>query len=316
MNKKNIYIDGSSGTTGLKINEILNNHDEISLITIDDKFRKNDKYRIDAIKSADLSILCLPDEESSRIAKWFNNEDKIIDTSTHHRVNPSWVYGLAEMQVDQREKISNSNLVANPGCYPTGIVLAIKPLVDNHIISSSYPLSIHALSGYSGGGKKLIEKWETDIYKSIKFESPYALLDKHKHLEEIKYYTNLDEYPHFMPSVGAFFKGMRIEISIHKNNFTGLINPKNLLEIISATYENESNIDLSLYDNDSFYDDFSFNPEKNNGTNKVTISIIPNKLGHISLIIQLDNLGKGASGAAVQNMNLMLGLNENAGINS
>ena len=316
MNKKNIYIDGSSGTTGLKINEILNNHDEISLITIDDKFRKNDKYRIDAIKSADLSILCLPDEESSRIAKWFNNEDKIIDTSTHHRVNPSWVYGLAEMQVDQREKISNSNLVANPGCYPTGIVLAIKPLVDNHIISSSYPLSIHALSGYSGGGKKLIEKWETDIYKSIKFESPYALLDKHKHLEEIKYYTNLDEYPHFMPSVGAFFKGMRIEISIHKNNFTGLINPKNLLDIISATYENESNIDLSLYDNDSFYDDFSFNPEKNNGTNKVTISIIPNKLGHISLIIQLDNLGKGASGAAVQNMNLMLGLNENAGINS
>jgi len=316
MNKKNIYIDGSSGTTGLKINEILNNHDEISLITIDDKFRKNDKYRIDAIKSADLSILCLPDEESSRIAKWFNNEDKIIDTSTHHRVNPSWVYGLAEMQVDQREKISNSNLVANPGCYPTGIVLAIKPLVDNHIISSSYPLSIHALSGYSGGGKKLIEKWETDIYKSIKFESPYALLDKHKHLEEIKYYTNLDEYPHFMPSVGAFFNGMRIEISIHKNNFTGLINPKNLLDIISATYENESNIDLSLYDNDSFYDDFSFNPEKNNGTNKVTISIIPNKLGHISLIIQLDNLGKGASGAAVQNMNLMLGLNENAGINS
>ncbi|MFL2664733.1 MAG: hypothetical protein ACJ0G8_02055 [Dehalococcoidia bacterium] len=158
-----------------------------------------------------------------------------------------------------------------------------------------------------GEGKKLIEKWETDIYKSIKFESPYALLDKHKHLEEIKYYSNLDEYPHFMPSVGAFFNGMRIEISIHKNNFTGLINPKNLLDIISATYENESNIDLSLYDNDSFYDDFSFNPEKNNGTNKVTISIIPNKLGHISLIIQLDNLGKGASGAAVQNMNLMLG---------
>ena len=220
------------------------------------------------------------------------------------------------MQVDQREKISKSNLIANPGCYPTGIILAIKPLVDNHIISSSYPLSIHALSGYSGGGKKLIEKWESNAYKSVKFESPYALLDKHKHLEEIKYYTNLDDYPHFMPSVGAFFNGMRIEISIHKNNLINLLSPKNLFEILSATYEDENNIDLSLYDNDSFYDDFSFDPEKNNGTNKVTISIIPNKLGHISLLIQLDNLGKGASGAAVQNMNLMLGLDENTGINS
>lgn len=316
MQKKYIYIDGSSGTTGLRINQILKNHDKVSIIKIDEKYRKNEKYRLDAIKNSDLSILCLPDKESAHIAQWFNDGDKIIDTSTYHRVNSSWIYGLAEMQVDQREKISKSNLVANPGCYPTGIILAIKPLVDNHIISSSYPLSIHALSGYSGGGKKLIEKWESNAYKSLKFESPYALLDKHKHLEEIKYYTNLDDYPHFIPSVGAFFNGMRIEISIHKNNLLGLINPKNLFEILTMTYEDENNIDISLYDNDSFYDDFSFSPEKNNNTNKVTISIIPNKLGHISLIIQLDNLGKGASGAAVQNMNLMLDLDENTGINS
>ncbi len=316
MQKKYIYIDGSSGTTGLRINQILKNHDKVSIIKIDEKYRKNEKYRLDAIKNSDLSILCLPDKESAHIAQWFNDGDKIIDTSTYHRVNSSWIYGLAEMQVDQREKISKSNLIANPGCYPTGIILAIKPLVDNHIISSSYPLSIHALSGYSGGGKKLIEKWESNAYKSLKFESPYALLDKHKHLEEIKYYTNLDDYPHFIPSVGAFFNGMRIEISIHKNNLLGLINPKNLFEILTMTYEDENNIDISLYDNDSFYDDFSFSPEKNNNTNKVTISIIPNKLGHISLIIQLDNLGKGASGAAVQNMNLMLDLDENTGINS
>ena len=316
MQKKYIYIDGSSGTTGLRINQILKNHDKVSIIKIDEKYRKNEKYRLDAIKNSDLSILCLPDKESAHIAQWFNDGDKIIDTSTYHRVNSSWIYGLAEMQVDQREKISKSNLIANPGCYPTGIILAIKPLVDNHIISSSYPLSIHALSGYSGGGKKLIEKWESNAYKSVKFESPYALIDKHKHLEEIKYYTNLDDYPHFMPSVGAFFNGMRIEISIHKNNLLGLINPKNLFEILTMTYEDENNIDISLYDNDSFYDDFSFSPEKNNNTNKVTISIIPNKLGHISLIIQLDNLGKGASGAAVQNMNLMLDLDENTGINS
>ncbi|MQG09436.1 MAG: N-acetyl-gamma-glutamyl-phosphate reductase [SAR202 cluster bacterium] len=316
MQKKNIYIDGSSGTTGLRINQILKNHDKVSIIKIDEKYRKNEKYRLDAIKNSDLSILCLPDKESAHIAQLFNDGDKIIDTSTYHRVNSSWIYGLAEMQVDQREKISKSNLVANPGCYPTGIILAIKPLVDNHIISSSYPLSIHALSGYSGGGKKLIEKWESNAYKSVKFESPYALLDKHKHLEEIKYYTNLDDYPHFIPSVGAFFNGMRIEISIHKNNLLGLINPKNLFEILTMTYEDENNIVISLYDNDSFYDDFSFSPEKNNNTNKVTISIIPNKLGHISLIIQLDNLGKGASGAAVQNMNLMLDLDENTGINS
>ena len=316
MQNKNIYIDGSSGTTGLRINQILKNHEKVSIIKIEEKYRKNEKYRLDAIKNSDLSILCLPDEESANIAQWLNDEDKIIDTSTYHRIKSNWIYGLAEMQVDQREKISNSNFVANPGCYPTGIILAIKPLVENHIISSSYPLSIHALSGYSGGGKNLIKKWESDSYKLVKFESPYALLGKHKHLEEIKYYTNLDDYPHFIPSVGPFFNGMRIEISIHKNNLINLLSPKNLFEILSATYEDENNIDLSLYDNDSFYDDFSFDPEKNNGTNKVTISIIPNKLGHISLLIQLDNLGKGASGAAVQNMNLMLGLDENTGINS
>ena len=314
-----VYIDGSAGTTGLRIQERLADRTDLEVKILSEGDRRDPKLRREATETADLTILCLPDDAAIEAAAWANGAGtKVIDASTAHRVNDDWVFGLPEMTPTQREKIQNAQNVSNPGCYPTGMILSIRPLVENGLIGKDAPITIHALSGYTGGGKKLIAKWEYERpdLVNLPFESPYALHTKHKHVPEMHKYTGLTFEPQFMPSVGPFPTGMRLEIPLHKAVFPKGVTANNIWEVLDTRYANEQFVKVNKIEDSLVYADPAFDPRAANDTNRCEISIMPNTLGHVMIIIQIDNLGKGASGAAVQNMNIMLGLPENAALKS
>jgi len=317
MAKPKVYIDGSAGTTGLRIQDRLAENDLIELSILPEGARRDPVERRAAIADADLAILCLPDDAAVESAGWCIEEGtKVVDASTAHRVDDDWVFGLPEMAPGQREKIANSSTVSNPGCYPTGMILGIRPLVENRLLGKDAPISIHAISGYTGGGKKLIAKWEEerpDLF-DLPFESPYALHTKHKHVPEMHKYTGLTYEPQFMPSVGPFPTGMRLEIPLHKAVLTNGTSANDIWDVLDARYADEQFVKINSIEDTLAYADPAFDPRVANETNRVDISVVPNPLGHVMLIMQLDNLGKGASGAAVQNMNLMLRLPEDNGL--
>lgn len=314
-----VYIDGSTGTTGLRIRDQLSERDDISLSVLPENERRDPQKRHAAIAGADLAILCLPDDAAAEAATWGKQEGtRIIDASTAHRVAEGWAYGLPEMDPGQRQKITGSSLVSNPGCYPTGMILSIRPLVENSLLDKDAPITVHALSGYSGGGKKLIAKWEggqPDL-ENLPFESPYALHALHKHVPEMTRYSGLTHEPQFIPSVGPFITGMRLEIPLHKTVLPKNVTASDIWEVLDQRYANEKFVRIHPVEDTLAYADPAFDPRIANDTNRVDISVMPNTLGHVLLVIQLDNLGKGASGAAVQNMNLMLGLPEDTGLKS
>ena len=194
MPNPKVYIDGSAGTTGLRIQDRLATRDDIEVTILPEGDRRDPKLRRDATANADLTILCLPDEAAIDAAVWASEANtKVVDASTAHRVNDEWVFGLPEMTPDQRGAIKNARNVSNPGCYPTGMILSIRPLIENGILGNDAPITIHALSGYTGGGKKLIAKWEDERHEllNLPFESPYALHTRHKHVPEMHKYTGL-----------------------------------------------------------------------------------------------------------------------------
>ena len=314
-----VFIDGSSGTTGLRIQDVLASRQDINLSILAQADRRDPTKRSDAIADADLAILCLPDEAAVEASAWAEaGQTKVVDTSTAHRVAENWVFGLPEMNPSQRKKIIESSKVSNPGCYPTGMILSIRPLIEQGLLLSDAAITIHALSGYSGGGKNLIAKWEggqSDL-TNLPFESPYALHTRHKHIPEMTRYSGLKHEPQFLPSVGPFINGMRLEIPLHKTMLQNNANATDIWEVLNQVYASERYVNVHSIENALAYSDPAFDPRSTNGTNRVDISVIPNAIGHALIIIQIDNLGKGASGAAVQNMNLMLGLPENAGLTS
>ena len=240
--------------------------------------------------------------------------DSVIDASTAHRVNPEWTYGIPELD-GKRESIRTAKRVANPGCYPTSVILFLEPLISGGILEQTAPITIHALSGYSGGGRTLIERWEdsTGGLPTLPYEAPYALDRVHKHIPEMKYYTGLTEDPQFVPAVGAFHSGMRVQIPLPKS-LLGTATAGDIWAALNARYADEPFVRLAPLDAPSDRDETSFDPQRNNGTNCVDLHVLPNPSGHVLLVGILDNLGKGASGAAVQNLNLMLGLDEGTGI--
>ena len=312
-----VYIDGSAGTTGLRIKDQLSARDDIELSVLPDDERRDPRKRRAAIAEADLAILCLPDDAATEAASWASAEGtKIIDASTAHRVADGWVFGLPEMAPGQRQKIANSDAVSNPGCYPTGVILSIRPLVENGLLDRDSPITVHALSGYSGGGKKLIAKWEggQPELENLPFESPYALHTMHKHIPEMTEYSGLTNEPQFIPSVGPFITGMRLEIPLHKAVLPEKVTASDIWEVLDRRYADEKFVRIHPVEDTLAYTDPAFDPRIANDTNRLDISVMPNTLGHVLLVVQLDNLGKGASGAAVQNMNLMLGLPEQTGL--
>lgn len=317
MSKPRIFIDGHVGTTGLRIRDWLGGRTDIELSTLNESDRKSETARQKAIADSDLTVLCLPDDAAAMAAGWAEESgSKVLDASSFHRVADGWVYGMPELGAGQREAIADAKRVTNPGCYPSTFILLVRPLVKAGLIPVSAPLSIHALSGYSGGGKGLIERWESDEngLVGLPYEAPYALDRIHKHIPEMHRYSGLDIAPQFIPAVGPFYAGMRVEIPLHG----AILGPKVDAEAVWQTwndcYSKEPFVELAPDGVLASVDERTLDPTVLNNTNRIRLNVFPNSAGHILLVGILDNLGKGASGVAIQNLNLMLGLDETTGL--
>ena len=212
-----LYIDGQAGTTALRVRDWLEGRDDLEVVVLPEPQRKEPSARRQALKSADIVLLCLPDDAAKEAATWLADSSvRILDASTAHRVNHDWVYGLPELMVGQRERIARAKRVANPGCYASAVILLLRPLVDAGLIAPDTVFSIHALSGYSGGGRSLIERWEDPIHRllELQHEAPYSISNLHKHIPEIMRYGGLSTEPQFLPAVGPFRCGMRVQVTL------------------------------------------------------------------------------------------------------
>ena len=322
MSKPRIFIDGHAGTTGLRIREWLADRRDLELLVLEEAERKSDAARQKAIAEASVSVLCLPDAEAAKAAEWAKaSGGRLVDASSHHRVAPGWVYGLPELAPEQRAAIRDAQLVSNPGCYPTPFVALVRPLVDAGLLRRDAPLPVHGLSGYSGGGKSLIERWEAADGGRIglPYEAPYALERIHKHVPEMHRYSGLELAPQFVPAVGPFACGMRVEVPVHGSLLTPGTTGQAIWQALADRYRGERFVEVAPLpgtggEGSAAIDDFSLDPRALNDTNRMRLHVLPNPAGHVLLVGLLDNLGKGASGAAIQSLNLMLGLDEGAGL--
>lgn len=314
MSKKyRIFIDGESGTTGLQIRNRLNNHDNIEIISIDNSKRKDQDEKLKIIKSVDVTVLCLPDQaarETVLISK--NIGCRILDASSAHRVDPEWVFGIPELDENQRDRIRNASLVSNPGCYSTGAILMLRPLVDAGYINPDELISVTAVSGYSGGGNKLIERYEDPNAKSLPAYEMYGLDFNHKHTPEIQKWSCLNRRPMFIPGVGFYKQGMLIQISLDHHKFMPHHPVDSLYNILAERYADERFIQvIRMEDTNTCL----LTPHGVEGSNNVQIYVRSSTdYKQTLLVAKLDNLGKGASGAAVQNLNVMLGLSEDIAV--
>jgi len=305
-----IFIDGSVGTTGLRIRELLGQRADLDVSVLSDEARKDPAARRDALRAADVAILCLPDDAAREAAAWAEGAPtRLIDASTAHRVADGWVYGLPELAPGQREAIAAAKRVSNPGCWPTGFLLLARPLLDAGLLAPDAPLTVHGLSGYSGGGKPLIEKWEDPArgLLSLVYEAPYSLAARHKHVPEMMRWSGLASEPQFVPAVGPFRCGMRVELPLPAGLLRGGADGKAIWEALRARYENEPDVRVLPLAEAAALDERSFDPQACNDTNRVDLHVVPHASGHVLAVAILDNLGKGAAGAAVQNLDLMLG---------
>jgi N-acetyl-gamma-glutamyl-phosphate reductase len=310
-----VYVDGHVGTTGLRIRDWLVERRDLDLVTLPDEHRKNDEARRACLRSADVAILCLPNEAAQQAAAWVEGtRTRLIDASTAHRTSEGWVYGLPELAPDQRDAIRGATRVANPGCYASAFILLVRPLIDAGALPPTALLTCHALSGYSGGGRQLIEKWE-DVaggLLSLVYEAPYSLDRVHKHIPEMVRYAGLRHEPYFEPAVGSFRCGMRVQIPLHADLVGG--RAKDVWSILNERYANEPFVRIVPQEQSLQSDERSFDPQSCNDTNRIVLHVVPHPSGHVLLIALLDNLGKGASGVAIQSLNLMLGLPETTGL--
>ncbi len=302
-----VFIDGSAGTTGLRIAERLSQRKDIELIILPDDKRKDTAERKNAILNADIVFLCLPDAAAiEAVALAEESNTKIIDTSTAHRVSEGWTYGFPELE-GQREKIKNSNRIANPGCHASGFIALVAPLVQKGVLNKDVLLSCFSLTGYSGGGKKMIAEYE-DENRSPLLKAPrqYALSQQHKHLKEMAHVCGIDNMPVFCPIVGDFYSGMEVTVSLFAKDICGDINT--IRDIYKAYYS-----DGLVFVDDSEDDTGMLSANRFSGRDDMCISVHGND-ERIILTARFDNLGKGASGAAIQNMNILLGVDEKCGL--
>ena len=302
-----VFIDGQSGTTGLGIQARLEAMPEIVLAELPPEERKNPAAKADILRTVDLAILCLPnaaaEESVALIAGLGNAAPRVLDASTAHRVAPGWVYGFPELTPEQGDKIRGAQHVSNPGCYATGAIALLRPLVDAGLIPADFPLSINAVSGYSGVGKTMIADFESGHAPHIQL---YALGLEHKHVPEIMVYGGLTRRPIFVPSVGNFAQGMLVSIPLFLDELPEKPEAEELNAALAARYGETANIRVLRPD-----DETTLEPESLNGSNDLELRVFANPARRQAVIVaKLDNLGKGASGAAIQNLRLMLGLDE------
>lgn len=309
--KPKVYIDGQSGTTGLQIWERLEARDDIELLRIDDDKRHDDRERKKFLNAADVAFLCLPDEGARQAVELVENPNTcIIDASTAHRTTPGWVYGYPELSKEQRAAIKGGKRIANPGCHATGLISSTAPLVRMGILPADYPLTCFSLTGYSGGGKKMIAEYEAEDRNGLlASERIYGLRQNHKHLPEMELVCGLAHPPVFVPVVGDFYRGMATTIMLQRKLLSQKLSGEELRNALAAYYEEQKFVSVAPYGGDGpvlFAADLA-------GTNHLKLEVAGND-EQITVTALFDNLGKGASGAAVQNMNLVLGFDEGAGL--
>ena len=306
-----VFIDGQAGTTGLELARRLSGHGCIDRLAIEDRFRKDPVRRRELYEQADVVALCLPDD-AAREAVALSPETRFLDASTAHRTSPGWTYGLAELAPAQREAIRASSRVANPGCYPTGFVLGIRPLIDAGLLSPALPLRLHAVSGYSGGGKPLIARYESCDAPALR-SRPYGLGLTHKHVPEMRAYAKTEVAPLFAPSVGHYYRGMLVQAGLFASELEGGASASDVRRTLAERYRDEPFVHVHDFNPEAALDDGFLSPTARNGTNHLDLMVF----GHdeqLLVVSRYDNLGKGAAGAAVQNLNLMLGLPETTGL--
>ena len=306
-----IYIDGQEGTTGLKILERFKNRNDIELLRIAEDKRKDNEERKKMINSSDFTFLCLPDAAAKEAVAMADERVRIIDASTAHRTNPEWAYGFPELGNDFREKIQKSNRVAVPGCYASGFISMVYPLVKLGIMPADYPVSVHAVSGYSGAGKKAIAVYES-ADRPKEYDSPrqYALTQQHKHLPEMQKICGLEYAPTFNPIVCDYFSGMVVSLPIHTRLLTKKYSANDIRKALSEYYADSYFVKVMPQDEPS---DGFIGANNLSGTNFMEIFVNGND-DRLIICSRLDNLGKGASGAAVQCLNIMMGIDEKTGL--
>ena len=313
--KKRIFIDGEAGTTGLQVRDRLEKRSgDIELIQLPDSLRKDAKAREEALNEADCAILCLPDAAAvEAVALVTNPNTVIIDASTAYRTNDEWTYGFPELSKEQREKVKTAKRISNPGCYPTGFIGLTKPLVENGFIPKGLRTTVNAVSGYTGGGKQLIA-----IYESPEAEpyGAYGFNLNHKHIPEMRKYAGLEHEPIFQPAVGSFAQGMLVSVPLFYDNMANVKSGKQLQECLKEWYKDSAFVSVREYNQTDDLERGAFlRADGLRDTNKLELSVFANdEKGTCLLVARLDNLGKGASGAAVQNLNLSLGLDETVGL--
>lgn len=312
-----VFVDGQAGTTGLKIQERLENRADLEWLSIADADRKDPAKRADLINEADYVFLCLPDEaakESVSLVQAGNARTRILDASTAHRTNPAWAYGVPELSAMHRAAIENSRRVAVPGCHASGFSLAVYPLVSRGILPVDYPLTCQSLTGYSGGGKAMIALWE-DPSRAPRSRGarPYALSLWHKHLPEMQATCGLTAPPLFQPVVFDSFSGMIVSIPLHTRLLSKPLGAASLRDVFAEHYAGSRFVEVMPYEAEPACNEGSLDPSALNGTNCAQLFVFGNEAQTI-VCVRLDNLGKGASGAAIQCMNIMLGTDESAGL--
>jgi N-acetyl-gamma-glutamyl-phosphate reductase len=311
-----VFIDGAAGTTGLEIRERLEGRKDLSILRLSDADRKDSRARAGALNDADVVILCLPDEAAKEAVSLVENPGtRVIDASTAHRVAPDWVFGFPEFEPGQYDRIASAKRVTNPGCYSTGFLALVRPLVRAGLIPADHPLTVNAVSGYSGGGKAMIEEFENSTGPNYveTVVRTYALTLAHKHVPEMKERGGLMHPPVFAPSVGRYYRGMIVEVPLQLWSMPKPPRPSDLNAALVDAYKGCVFVEVASPEEAASLKTLDAELLKN--TNKLKIFIFGNeKTQQARLVAVLDNLGKGASGAAVQSLNLMLGMPETTGL--